>query len=71
MGNCRTEVDEKPVSPGGTGEPQKVPEQGEVLAQILDMLTTLGAFVEEYPQTLNEPSLWCGVDLGSNPGCVT
>lgn len=27
MGSCRAEVNEKPASPGGTGEPQKVPEQ--------------------------------------------
>ena len=31
MSNCRAEVDEKPVSSGGTGEPQKVPEQGRCL----------------------------------------
>lgn len=61
MDNYRAEVkNEKPASPGGTRELQKVPEQGEVHVQNLDTLTAREEFVRECPQTLNMPSFSCG-----------
>lgn len=60
MDNYRAEVNEKPAPPGGTREPQKVPEQGLVHVQNLATPTGREELVRECLQTLNTSSSLCG-----------